>query len=164
MSCFKLTLGLCNEIENLIRKFWWGQKGDHRKIHWVKWETLCQPKSEWGMGSTLFDDVILAKQIWRLLHNKNSIFYWVFKSRFFLNCSFMEASEFTSRSYAWQSILRGRDELKRGTRWSVWCGDSISVWLDSWLPPLDHPHIQSPVVAGFEDMKVSTLINPMTRS
>ena len=30
--------------------------------------------------------------------------------------------------------------------------------------PLDHPHIQSPVVAGFEDMKVSTLINPMTRS
>ena len=24
MSCFKLPLGLCHEIEGLIRKFWWG--------------------------------------------------------------------------------------------------------------------------------------------
>ena len=33
MSCFKLPLGLCLEIESLVRKFWWGQKGDMRKIH-----------------------------------------------------------------------------------------------------------------------------------
>ena len=24
MSCFKLPIGLCNELESLIRKFWWG--------------------------------------------------------------------------------------------------------------------------------------------
>lgn len=35
MSCFKLPLGLCSEIESLIRRFWWGQKGDRRKVHWV---------------------------------------------------------------------------------------------------------------------------------
>ena len=28
MSCFKLPLGLCSEIESLIRRFWWGQKGE----------------------------------------------------------------------------------------------------------------------------------------
>ena len=33
MGCFKLPIGLCNEIEKLIRRFWWGQKGDHRKSH-----------------------------------------------------------------------------------------------------------------------------------
>lgn len=26
MSCFKLPIGLCDEIEALIRKFWWGQR------------------------------------------------------------------------------------------------------------------------------------------
>lgn len=25
MSCFKLPLGLCTEIESLIMRFWWGQ-------------------------------------------------------------------------------------------------------------------------------------------
>ena len=46
MSCFRLPMGLCQDIELLIRKFWWGQRGDRRKIHWKKWEVLCQPKME----------------------------------------------------------------------------------------------------------------------
>ena len=65
MSCFKLPMGLCDEIEKLIRKFWWGQRGDQRKIHWVKWEDMCEPKSEGGMGFkelALFNDALLAKQ------------------------------------------------------------------------------------------------------
>ena len=33
MSCFKLPATLCNDIEALIRKFWWGQRGNQRKIH-----------------------------------------------------------------------------------------------------------------------------------
>ena len=33
MSCFRLPIGLCQDIEMPIRKFWWGQKGDRRKIH-----------------------------------------------------------------------------------------------------------------------------------
>ena len=51
MSCFKLPLGLCGELESLIRKFWWGQKVDRRKVHWVKWDTLCNPnrKGVWGL-------------------------------------------------------------------------------------------------------------------
>ena len=32
MSCFKLPIGLCSEIESLIRTFWWGQKGERRKF------------------------------------------------------------------------------------------------------------------------------------
>lgn len=26
MSCFQLSLGLCFEIECLVKKFWWGQR------------------------------------------------------------------------------------------------------------------------------------------
>ena len=33
MGRFKLPVSLCNEIESLIKKFWWGQRGDRRKIH-----------------------------------------------------------------------------------------------------------------------------------
>ena len=44
MSVFKLPVGLCKDIEAMIRKFWWGQ-GDAKKIHQVKWNTLCSLKS-----------------------------------------------------------------------------------------------------------------------
>ena len=33
MSCFKIPLGLCHDIEVLIKFFWWGQRDDRRKIH-----------------------------------------------------------------------------------------------------------------------------------
>ena len=28
ISCFKVSVSLCNEIEALIKKVWWGQRGD----------------------------------------------------------------------------------------------------------------------------------------
>ena len=36
MSCFKLPVTLCHEIEIMIRKFWWGQRGTRRRSHWIK--------------------------------------------------------------------------------------------------------------------------------
>ena len=42
MSCFKLPKGLIKDIEAMIQKFWWGHSGDSRKVHWVKWEKLCE--------------------------------------------------------------------------------------------------------------------------
>ena len=64
MACFKLPISLCNEIEILICKFFWGQRGDNRKIHWVKWLDLCKPKTQGGMGFkdlSLFNGALLAK-------------------------------------------------------------------------------------------------------
>ena len=119
MGCFKLPLTLCHEIEVLIWKFWWGERGNRRKIHWVKWADLCEPKSKGGMGFKelpLFNDSLLAKQIWRLLHNKNSLFYRIFKSKFFPNCSIIEAKEGRGGSYAWKSILHGREVIRRGAK------------------------------------------------
>ncbi|KAK9999651.1 hypothetical protein SO802_019254 [Lithocarpus litseifolius] len=57
----------------------------------------------------------------------------------------MEATDSTSTSYAWRSILKGRDFLLKGAKWRVGCGKSISV-------------------KGFEDIKVFDLIDPNSKS
>lgn len=35
MSCFKLSHGLCEHINGLLQKFWWGSRRGERKIVWV---------------------------------------------------------------------------------------------------------------------------------
>nr|XP_023870323.1 uncharacterized protein LOC111982938 [Quercus suber] len=71
----------------------------------------------------------------------------------------MEATQSSSGSYAWQSILKGRDVLKRGA-WRIGCGENVSVWNDAWLPSRNRPTMQSLVVEAFQDAKVRDLINP----
>ena len=50
MSYFQLRKGLCDEIENMMRKFWWGQRGQESKVAWVSWRKLCKSKLKGGMG------------------------------------------------------------------------------------------------------------------
>ena len=122
MSCFKLPSTLCHEIEIMVRKFWWGQRGERRKIHWVRWDDLCCRKNDGGMGFkdlTLFNEAMLAKLAWRLLHDYNSLFFRVFKARFFPSGTILDAKDSVSASYAWRSILKGRDVIQKGALWRV---------------------------------------------
>ena len=117
MSCFKLPITLCHEIESLVRKFWWDQRGERRKVHWVKWEDMCQHKDQGGMGFkdlTMFNEAMLAKLAWRLLHDDNSLFYKVFKARFFPRGTILEAKDSSLAFYAWKSILKGREVILKG--------------------------------------------------
>nr|XP_023889988.1 uncharacterized protein LOC112002055 [Quercus suber] len=50
MSYFQLPKGLCDEIESMMRKFWWGQRGQETKVAWISWKKLCKSKLKGGMG------------------------------------------------------------------------------------------------------------------
>lgn len=49
MSYFQLPKGLYEEIEGMMRRFWWGQRQQESKIVWVSWKNMCKSKLRGGM-------------------------------------------------------------------------------------------------------------------
>ena len=146
----------------MIYKFWWSYIGDYKKIHWVKWERLCEAKEDGGMGFKeidKFNEALLAKQVWCMMNNSDSLCYKFLKDRFFPNCSILEANDLKVGSYAWKSILSAREPVKKGVVWRIGNGDTVSIREDKWLLDPCYRSIISPLPFTPPNSKVSCLIN-----
>ncbi|XP_075491149.1 uncharacterized protein LOC142529488 [Primulina tabacum] len=94
MSCFKMPIRVCEDIEKECANFWWGLDKGKRKMHWRSWDFLCKPKGRGGLGFrklTEFNKALLAKQLWRLIRFPNSLVARVLKGRYFRHVSVLEA-------------------------------------------------------------------------
>jgi hypothetical protein len=117
MPCFKLPRGLCDQINSLIRSFWWGSKKGKRKTCWVSWERMTMPKYLGGIGfrdMELFNLSLLARQAWRILQNPSTLGARILKAVYYPSTDFLNASRCSSPSQVWRAIVEGRDILKLG--------------------------------------------------
>ena len=105
-----------------------------------------------------FNLAMLAKQAWRVIHNNQSLFYRVYKVRYFPNCSFMLAVLGLNPSFVWRSLLVARDVIREGSTWRVGDGQNIGVLSHKWLQ-------NKPVFLNEhnDQMRVNNLINHDTR-
>ena len=120
------------------------------------------PKEKGGMGFRdlkLFNIALLAKQGWRLQTNSSSLFYRVYKAKYFLRCDFLEATLGSQPSFAWRSILSAQAVVERGVRWQVGNGEQIQVWRDKWLHNPSTYRIVKPERAGLHMMWICDVID-----
>ena len=102
---------------------------------WMKWDRLCEPKTKGGLGFRdlrAFNLTLLAKQGWRLQQERNSLFYRVYKNKYFPDDDFIHAKKGHHPSFAWRSIWVAQSLISEGVRWQVGNGESISIWKDKW--------------------------------
>lgn len=119
-----------------------------------------------GMGFRdlkLFNDALLAKQGWRLIHFPNSLVAWVLKAKYYPRCNFLEARVGFCPSYSWRSIWGARHLLEAGMKWRIGDGKSVKIWHDQWIPTPTSFKVVSPVVGLHKDARVYELIDPDTK-
>lgn len=96
------------------------------------------PKHSRGMGFKNLhycNVALLAKQIWRLRNNPNSLLLKLLNIRYYLNGSIIEARIGRNTSYSWHRIAEARWVIERGAKWKVGNGEKIKkIWKSNWLP------------------------------
>jgi hypothetical protein len=133
MSCFDLTKTLCEQMGSMICRYCWAQHEKENKVHWLSWDILTKPKSEGGLG---FRDLygfhlaMLAKQVWRMLTNPDSLCAKVLKAKYFPTTSILQVVPSSGMSYTWRSIPKGLELLREGVIWRIGDGNNINIWSD----------------------------------
>jgi hypothetical protein len=67
-SFFKTPVCVLKEMISIQRRFLWGAGLDSRKLCWVSWDRICQPKEKGGLGIknlSIFNSALLCKWKWR---------------------------------------------------------------------------------------------------
>ena len=139
MSVFKLPLGLCDDMQGAIAKFWWGSTEVKKSIHWSRWEILGQAKIRGGLGFkdlSCFNQALVAKQGWRIIKDPDSLVAQILKARYFKHSYFLKAGLGSKPSYIWRSVLWGKEVLLKGYRWRIGDGKQINIFSSCRIPRL----------------------------
>ena len=166
MSSFLLPLEICENLASAIAQFWWSSNPPKRGIHWEKWEKMCAPREEVGIGFRMiheFNLALLAKQLWRLVQFPDSLVSRVLRGKYYRLSSPLWIGTTDTPSYVWTSIIAARKLLRLGIKSKVHSGYEINVWEDLWIPstPARPARTRAPVVNL--RMTVSSLINHVSK-
>ena len=97
------------------------------------------------------------------MQNPNNLPSQVLMAKYFPKTQFMNAKLGAYPSFAWRSILQGREVLRRGLRWKVGNGCDIKIYTDRWMPRPTSFTIYAPPILGME-CRVSKLICQLSRN
>lgn len=92
------------------------------------------------------------------MKHPNCLMARVLKARYFPDGDILTAQPRKKSSYAWKSLLHGRDLIRQGMRYIVADGSAINMWTDPWLP-LHPPRPPRSWNQQEQDVKINTFFN-----
>jgi len=136
LSLFSIPIRVANRFEKLQRDFLWGGIGKEFKYHLVRWDKVCSPISEGGLGIRnlrTFNRALLGKWLWRYGSERDA--WWRVVDSKYGNlrggwCSLEPTGAFGVG--VWKNIRKCWISFSRFTRFVVGDGSKISFWHDLW--------------------------------
>jgi hypothetical protein len=144
-SFFKAPRCVLQQLVRLQRNFLWGGGADDKRLCWVKWDQVCLPKEQGGLGVKnleLFNMALLSKWKWRFLSDDEAMWADLLRFRYgHLPTHLLGTANY---SLGAQSSLWWRDVTGMGSGvWEDWfktnvgcCvgdGKNVGFWKFKWF-------------------------------
>nr|KYP50529.1 Putative ribonuclease H protein At1g65750 family [Cajanus cajan] len=141
LSFWKMPLSVIKEVVKIQRRFLWSGVKESSKICWVKWDQVCKPIKEGGLGIknvAWFNMSLLGKWVWRGLKFPNSLWVQVLKAWYGEFSSVMRHDSVDPKaSDWWKDVAWVCQQADFWVDASLNCvigdGTTIRFWVDKWV-------------------------------
>ena len=135
-----------------------------KKMHWVGWKKITQPKSEGGLGLHTAKGrnlSLLAKLNWHFHSEKDTLWSKVLRSKYCTRQR-LNAINPTKLPYSrvWFAMKKCEDIFYKGIRWVMGKDSDLSFWHDNWcsVRPI-RSLVQGPLSIEEENLRVKEVFS-----
>ncbi|XP_023752887.1 uncharacterized protein LOC111901263 [Lactuca sativa] len=139
---FAGRLQLINSVLTSIHVYWasilsflWANGEIVKGKAKVKWNDICRPKAYGGLGVKnlrKWNDALLAKHVWNVINNKNSLWVRWMKTNYISDRNFWDILQKKIMSWTWKRFLEVRKIVRPHIVSCVGNGMNNSLWHDWW--------------------------------
>ena len=135
MSFFEVPKGVLKNLDHFRSRFFWQRSFDKHKYRLAKWDILCRPKDQGGLGILnlqLQNKCLLAKWLVNLL-NTNSLWQDLLTNKYLRSKSLSQVKAKPYDSHFWRGLMKIKDEVLAKGSFEIKDGSKARFWEDTWV-------------------------------
>jgi len=135
LSFFETPKGVLEKINCFRSRFYWQSDQHKRKYRLAKWELMCQPKIQGGLGIhnlELQNKCLLSKWLYKLL-NEEGLWQQLLRNKYLKDKPLGSCTKKPTDSHFWKGLMKVKDTFMSFGTFKVLDGSQIRFWFDTWL-------------------------------
>ncbi|WMV42054.1 hypothetical protein MTR67_035439 [Solanum verrucosum] len=133
LAVMQPPIGVMNQIERMLNKFFWGGTYEVKKHHWASWEKMCYPYEEGGVAFRRIHDICAAftvKQWWNL-RARESLWGDFILAKYCQRIHPVKKKWYSGNSQSWNAMCKVKVTVDKHIIWKIGRGE-VSMWYDNW--------------------------------
>ena len=135
MSFYRIPVGVRKRIDYHRARLVWQEDKNKKKYHLVRWDVVCQPKEQGGLGIINIDimnQALLAKWLWKI-ENESGLWQTVIRNKYVKNECISGIRPKPGDSQFWSGIMGVKNVFYKYCKKMVGDGRNTRFWEDWWV-------------------------------
>lgn len=160
MATSKIPKGVIDQINSLIRAFFWGKGDKKRYLAYVSWDKITAPIDQGGLGFRdleTMNDAMLMKLLWRLAGGSEALWAQQVRAKYYPRSDLWHSKRTYKCTVLWRNIMRLRQDLINMVKWGIGDGTQIQAFAQPWF---DGALQYEPQIPADRNIRVADLVIP----
>jgi hypothetical protein len=144
LSFFEIPIGVRKHLDYYRSRFFWEREDNKKKYRLTKWNIICRPKEQGGLGIEVLElknKCLLAKWLFKIL-NEPGVWQELIKNKYLHSQTLSQVVAKPCDSPFWKGLIKVKEDFFDRGSFEVGNGENTRFWEDKWIgdKPLAHEY------------------------